>query len=45
VYDLYDELGSVIDSLEKRGLPYAVCGGLAMAVHGFTFRSFRGKGW
>ncbi len=32
--DLYDEFKSVIAALNDRGIAYAVCGGLAMAVHG-----------
>ena len=34
--DLYDEFKSIIASLTKRGIDYAVCGGLAMAVHGLA---------
>ena len=33
--DLLAELRSVISSLDIAGIPYALCGGLAMAVHGF----------
>lgn len=33
--DLYDEFASIIAVLEERKVPYAVCGGMAMAVHGF----------
>lgn len=33
--DLFEELKSVIARLEEEGVPYALCGGLAMAVHGF----------
>src|SRR5438094_10103162 len=33
--DLYEELKSVIQSLESAQVPYALCGGLAMAVHGY----------
>jgi hypothetical protein len=36
VLDLYEELGAVVDALESHHLQYALCGGLAMAVHGFT---------
>lgn len=32
MFDLFDELGRVIDVLEERGIEYALCGGLAMAV-------------
>jgi hypothetical protein len=33
--DLFEELKSVIARLDEKGVPYALCGGLAMAVHGF----------
>jgi hypothetical protein len=33
--DLYDEFASLIGALEAAGADYAVCGGLAMAIHGF----------
>ena len=33
--DLYDELASLIAALEADHADYAVCGGLAMAIHGF----------
>jgi hypothetical protein len=33
--DLLEELKQVINSLELEGIPYALCGGLAMAVHGY----------
>lgn len=33
--DLYDEFASIIAALEVAGVPYAVCGGMAMAIHGF----------
>jgi hypothetical protein len=36
VLDLYEELSVIVDTLESRGLPYALCGGIAMSVHGFT---------
>ena len=32
--DLYDELRALIRSLNDARAPYALCGGLAMAVHG-----------
>jgi hypothetical protein len=32
--DLYDELTAIIGNFEKNQLPYALCGGLAMAVYG-----------
>jgi hypothetical protein len=34
VLDLEQELGSVIDALATERIEYALCGGLAMAVHG-----------
>jgi len=34
VFDLYEEFNSIIAALEEHGIDYAVCGGLAMAVHG-----------
>jgi hypothetical protein len=33
--DLYDEFSTLINALEGAGVDYAVCGGLAMAIHGF----------
>jgi hypothetical protein len=33
--DLFEELRSVIARLDAEGVPYALCGGLAMAVHGY----------
>jgi hypothetical protein len=33
--DLYDEFAALIGALEAAGAEYAVCGGLAMAIHGF----------
>ncbi len=33
---LLDEFTMLIKSLEERGIDYATCGGLAMAVHGFV---------
>lgn len=33
--DLEEELDSVLSSLAANGIEYALCGGLAMAVHGF----------
>ncbi|MBP7585083.1 MAG: nucleotidyltransferase family protein [Spirochaetes bacterium] len=33
--DLYRELTSIIDCLNARGIEYAVCGGLAVAFHGY----------
>ena len=34
MFDLYEEFKSIVSALEERGIDYAVCGGLAMAVHG-----------
>ena len=34
VLDLYDELKAVLSALEKAEVPYALCGGLALAVYG-----------
>ena len=31
---LYDELRSLIDALDHEEIPYALCGGIAMAIHG-----------
>ena len=36
MFDLYEELIAIIDTLESREIEYALCGGMAMAVHGFT---------
>ena len=33
--DLYEEFKSIVSALDEQGIDYAVCGGLAMAVHGF----------
>lgn len=33
--DLYEEMKKVIVALETAGVPYALCGGLAMALHRF----------
>lgn len=30
--DLYDELVAVVAALERDGIPYALCGGIAMAI-------------
>lgn len=32
---LYDELKALVSALNQAQVPYALCGGLAMAVHGF----------
>jgi hypothetical protein len=34
--DLYDELTKIVDALNSANLEFAVCGGVAMAIHGFT---------
>lgn len=36
VLDIYDELKALTTSLDSNGIAYALCGGLAMAVHGFA---------
>ena len=37
---LFDELSDIIEMLEKSGIEYAVCGGLALAIHGFPRATF-----
>ena len=32
--DLYEELKGLIARLDEGGIPYALCGGLALALHG-----------
>jgi hypothetical protein len=32
--DLIDELLAVVRALEAARVPYAICGGLAVAIHG-----------
>jgi hypothetical protein len=32
--DLYAELAAVVDALDAEGVPYALCGALALAIHG-----------
>jgi hypothetical protein len=32
--DLFAELKTLVDSLESRGIDYALCGGMALAIHG-----------
>ena len=32
--DLYEEFKSIVAALKEHEIEYAVCGGLAMAVHG-----------
>jgi hypothetical protein len=34
--DLYNEFVALVEALEEARAPYAVCGGLAMAIHGFA---------
>ena len=34
--DLYDELGAVVDLLNEAGIDYALCGGLAVGIHGYA---------
>jgi hypothetical protein len=36
VLNLLQELASIVDTLSAEDIPYALCGGLAMSVHGFT---------
>jgi hypothetical protein len=36
VFDLSEELAAIRDEFAARGLEFAVCGGIAMAIHGFT---------
>ena len=33
--DLYEEFANIIEALEQSSAPYAVCGGLAVAFHGY----------
>jgi hypothetical protein len=33
--NLSDEFNGVVDALETQGIPYAVCGGFAVAIHGY----------
>ena len=37
---LFDELNEIIELLEKSGIEYAICGGLALAIHGFPRATF-----
>jgi hypothetical protein len=32
VFDLYEEFAAVVGALERAGIEYAICGGLAMAI-------------
>ena len=34
--DIFEELKTLTQTLENRGVEYALCGGLAMAVHGYV---------
>ncbi|MSU36122.1 MAG: hypothetical protein EXS36_13670 [Pedosphaera sp.] len=34
--DLFQELQNLVNSLRRDAVPYALCGGLALAVHGFV---------
>lgn len=34
--DLAEELDSIRNALSERGIEFAVCGGMAMAIHGFV---------
>ena len=34
--DLLHEYTTIVNALEEKGIDYATCGGLAMAVHGFV---------
>ena len=36
LYNLYEEMFSVVNALEVDRIDYAVCGGLAVAIHGFV---------
>lgn len=36
MFDLSEELAAIREGLAARGLEFAVCGGIAMAIHGFT---------
>ena len=36
MFDLSEELAAIREELAARGLEFAVCGGIAMAIHGFT---------
>jgi hypothetical protein len=37
-FDLEVQLAGIVDSLGERHIPYALWGGLALAVHGFRER-------
>jgi hypothetical protein len=34
--DLFEELRALLEALRRENLPYALCGGLAVAVYGIT---------
>lgn len=34
--DLYDEFYALTDALSAANIPYAVCGGVAVSIHGYT---------
>jgi hypothetical protein len=34
--DLYEELLGLVDALEAKGIDYALCGGIAVAIHGYA---------
>ena len=34
--DIRDQLLRAVDALDAAGVPYAVCGGLAVVIHGYT---------
>jgi len=34
MFDIYDEFLNLVASLDERGVDYALCGGMALAVHG-----------
>jgi hypothetical protein len=34
MFDLFEELKALVEALSERNLEYAVCGGVAMAIHG-----------
>ena len=37
---LLDELSQIISALEDSGIEHAVCGGLALTIHGFPRATF-----
>ena len=34
--DIHHELAGLVDALDKNGIDYAVCGGIAVALHGYS---------